>query len=696
VRSALCCAIAAAAAALWAQAAGPAHRIPAGFTEESAALHRDLEGRLSATLSRERVGADFRELTREPHPAGSQRNNELAGYVATAFREAGLDAVIETSYDVLMSYPEEVVVELTAPHQHSFTLAEDVLPEDPDSGNPRLGLPYHAYSASGEVAAEVVYARNGNPEDFEYLRSRGIDLKGKIALMRYSVPYSYRGFKAYTAERLGLAGMLIYSDPKDDGFVKGKVYPDGPWGPTGHIQRGAITYDFLVPGDPLTPGWASLTGAQRIPESEAAALPRIMSAPIAARDAQMILAALGGEQAPEDWRGALEAPWRIGPGPAVVHMKLKIPRPITKIINVEGRIRGLQSPQEMILLGNHRDAWAFGGVDPSSGTATMLELARGLGSLSRAGWRPRRTIVFASWDAEEFALTGSTEWGEQHRKELEENLVAYLNVDSSTSGQQFSASASGCLATLVEEVLADVADPATGRTLLERWRSDGAGGGATPLSSGAGTVSAIGSGSDHTVFLNLIGAPVLDMTFEGDYGVYHSAYDSYLWMAKFGDPGFRYMTTMAEVWGRMALRLASAEVLPLDYEAYGERIGGFLTELEGKRADKRVRSAVRQFTKAGRSINRVVRSPQQIAALPPERREQLNRGLIRAERALCDKNGLPDRPWFKHLIYACRYTYLPLTLPGLTEAVESGDAAAVAGRERILAEALARAAASLK
>ncbi|HET6371987.1 MAG TPA: M28 family peptidase, partial [Candidatus Polarisedimenticolia bacterium] len=479
-------------------------RTLAGFTRTSAATELLWERLLSLSLDPNRVEVDFRELTREPHPAGSERNNALARYVADSFRQAGLEEVTEIPYDVLMSYPKEVTVEMVAPIRHVATLAEDVYEADPDTANPRLGTPYHAFSASGEITADVVYARNGNPEDFEYLKSLGVDLKGKLALVRYSVPYSYRGFKAYTAEHLGLAGLLIYSDPKDDGFVKGKVFPEGPFGPIGHIQRGAITYDFLVPGDPLTPGWPSIPGARRIEQSEALTLPKILSVPISARDAREILASLGGAEAPEPWRGALDVPYRLGPGPARVHLKLDIPRPITKIINVTGLVRGLPAsaggePERLVLLGNHRDAWVYGGVDPASGTATMLELARALGKLVKNGWRPHRTIVLASWDAEEFALTGSTEWGEQHFDQLREQLVAYLNVDSSTSGSTFAASASASLAPLIEEVLADVDDPASGRPLLDVWKegaADQAAGG-TALASESGRVSAIGSGSDH-------------------------------------------------------------------------------------------------------------------------------------------------------------------------------------------------------
>ena len=478
--------------------------------------------------------------------------------------------------------------------------------------------------------------------------------------------------------------------------MRGKVYPDGPWGSDGHIQRGAITFDFLVPGDPLTPGWPSLPGRRRIPVAKAISVPRIMSQPITARDAAVILAALGGEEAPAEWRGALPVTYRLGPGPAKVHLELDIPRPRTKIINVTGRIRGREEPDSIVLLGNHRDAWVFGGHDPSSGTATMLELARGLGALARAGWRPRRTIEIANWDAEEFALTGSTEWGEEHAADLRKNLIAYLNVDSSAAGRDFSASASACLAPLIEDAIADVADPETGAPIRDLWRKSKAGAGTIAVASGSGKVSAIGSGSDHTVFLNLIGAPALDMTFAGDYGVYHSAYDGYRWMSRFGDPGMKYSRAMAEIWGRLAMRLASADILPFDYGVYGSEIGGYLDTLTAGRATTSsdtpaLRAAIGRFTDIGAKLAALADDSALIERLSPKAKLSANRAIVESERALTDPKGLPDRPWFKHLIYACRYTYLALTLPGLTEAVESGNAPAVGQRSGILEAALDRA-----
>src|SRR6185295_8261569 len=421
-----------------------------------------------------------------------------------------------------------------------------------------VGVAYHAYSASGEVAAPVVYANSGNPADYEWLARRGVDVKGKIVLVRYSLPYSYRGFKALMAEPRGAAGILIYSDPAEDGFKKGKTYPDGPWGPESHIQRGGIVYDFRVPGDPLTPGWASEPGATRIKAAEARSLPKIMSAPLAWRDARPILEALKGPDAPATWQGGLPITYRVGAGPATVHMRVQMDDKVRPIWTVTGRVTGTESPDQLVIVGNHRDAWVYGGVDPSSGTASLLELARSLGALVRQGTRPRRTIVFASWDAEEFSLTSSTEWGEQHARELNDHAVAYLNVDSSVAGPDFKAAAVPSLNRLITQSARDV--------LGLTDRDD------------AIVSNRLGSGSDYTVFLNFLGVPIADMTFTGPYGVYHSVYDNHLWMQKFGDPGFLRHIAMTRAWGVTALRLANADVLPLDYRATADRVREFVNE----------------------------------------------------------------------------------------------------------------------
>ncbi len=666
-----------------------------GFSETAARAEHAMESELASRLSRDSTAAFFRHFTDEPHPAGSERNKELADFIAERFRAYGLEEVRLHRYDVLLPMPREVRVEMVAPTPFVASLREDAFPQDPHTAKDP-GPTYLGMSASGDVTGELIYASSGNPSDYEWLKSQGIDPRGKIALVRYSVPYSYRGFKALTAERYGVKAMLIYSDPAQDGFVKGDTFPVGPWGPASHIQRGALSYDFMYAGDPLTPGYASLPGAPRIRERDSDQIPRIIAVPMSYRDAEPILRALGGPEAPKEWQGALPLTYRAGPGPARVRVKVDMDGGTRPVWVVEGRIRGTEEPDKYVVLGNHRDAWVFGAVDPSSGSATQLELARVLGALAREGKRPRRSIVFASWDAEEWHLTGSTEWGEHFADELKRNAIAYLNVDGSTSGSDFEAGAIASLNRLVAETVRDVPDPGRAGSVLEAWgetlaaedREAVIGGGATRADSAPRRPedypgNALGSGSDYTVFLNFLGIPIVEMSFNGPYGVYHSMYDDRYWMEQFGDPGYRYMTAMGEVWGRMALRLANAEHHPHDFAIYADRVGGFLDGLEeqpgvGTRLGgeaTRARAAVDAWRAAADSLEAALAAT--LAAPAGEARtvrlraaSEVMRGL---EQEFLDARGIPGRPWFKHVLYAPRYTYAAMTLPGVQEAVDAGD-----------------------
>jgi N-acetylated-alpha-linked acidic dipeptidase len=567
---------------------------------------------------------------------------------------------------------------MVAPTRFVASLREDSYDQDPDTRKDP-GPTYLGMSASGDVTAPLIYANSGNPADYEWLKSQGIDPRGKIAIVRYSNPYSYRGFKALTAERYGVKAMLIYSDPAEDGFQRGATFPDGPWGPESHIQRGALTYDYLVAGDPLTPGWASVPGAKRIPVADAVSVPKLISVPLSYRDARPLLEQLGGPTVPKQWEGALPISYRAGPGPAAVRVEVAMDGKIRPIWVVEARIRGTEEPDQLVVLGNHRDAWVYGAVDPSSGTATQLELARALGGLAREGYRPRRTLVMASWDAEEWHLTGSTEWGEQLAEELGGRAVAYLNVDGSTSGSRFGASAVASLSPTITEVARDVADPATGKSLLEAWAADEWA--TTPGRTDSLNLvdTKLGSGSDYTVFLNFLGLPIVDLAFTGPYGVYHSIYDNYYWMTRYGDPGFRYMTAMADVWGRTALRLANAEVLPFDFERYAKRVGTFLDELGalsgvGDRLDLGpVRAAQRRWLEASVDLATVLATGFQGDAWPAAKTARVNQALREIEPQWRLTEGIPGRPWFKHVLYAPKYTYAAMELPGVREAVDASD-----------------------
>ena len=650
-----------------------------GFTPSEAQHEVSAEAELRRLASSAQIGNYHRYLTAEPHPAGSKRNNELAQWVAQQWKNQGLEDVVIHEYDVLNSYPREISLEMVKPKNYKALLKEGPYDVDPDTKNPQVSGSYFGYSASGDVTAPLVYAHSGNPEDYDLLRQKGISVKGKIMLVRYSNPYSYRGFKALTAEREGAAGILIYSDPAEDGYKQGKVFPDGPWGPETHIQRGAITYDFLQPGDPLTPGWASVPGAKRIPASEAKSLPKIMGLPLSWHDAKPLLENIGGPDAPESWQGGLPFKYHLGGSSEEVHLKIAMQTPIEPYYVVEARIEGSEFPDQWIILGNHRDAWVYGAVDPSSGTASMLELTRNLGDMLKRHIRPRRTLVFCDWDGEEYALTGSTEWGEQFADNLKAKAVAYLNVDSSASGPNFHGTPVASLAPLLVDTSKSLPAP-SGVTLYQEWQrsrqKDSGTPEAPPDSELADT--RIGSGSDHTVFLNFLGIPTMGLQFDGPYGVYHSMYDDYYWTNHFGDPGYRYHTLMTELWGSVAMRLANADVLPYDFAFYADDIRQFVQELDrnsqvSSHLDlallyKRIDEFQTQGTKLKAEIQTLMDANRPIAGS-----KQINDALMQVERNWCNPDGIPGRPWFKHTLYAARYTYAHLELPGLTEAAEAGN-----------------------
>src|SRR5271163_900922 len=677
-----------------------------GFTPPAATHEAEIENKFKAIPSPDEERKQHHIFTAEPHVAGSERNNELARWIADQWKQQGMEDVTIHEYDVYGSNPKSTFLEMVAPVHYRATLREAPYEIDPDTKNPRASGAFLGYSASGEITALVVYAHSGNPEDYELLRKQGIDVKGKVVLVRYSNPYSYRGFKALTAEREGAAAILIYSDPAEDGYKKGQVVPKGPWGPEYHIQRGAITYDFMVPGDPLTPGWASIPGAKRIPVEEAVSIPKIMALPLSWHDAKPLLSNMDGPVAPDDWQGGLPIKYHLGGNRVRVHVKIEMDNSTQPYYVVEGRIRGAQLPDEWIVLGNHRDAWVFGGVDPSSGTASMMELTRALRKLAKAGTRPRRTLVFCSWDGEEVGLTGSTEWGEQFADELRKKAVAYINVDSSTSGTNFHGQAVASLAPMLVETSRTLRDP-SGKSLYEAWKASSTRERSEAKQSGAVTDlnvtdsnladTRIGSGSDHTVFLNFVGMPVLGLQFDGPYGVYHSAYDDFFWMNHFGDPGYRYHTLMSQLWGVLALRLANADLLPFDFASYASNIRQFVNELTkgmGTRNDtsqldlKPVLDAIDAFEAAGKRLDESANRALASGAIDPKLADTINHGAMQVERNWLNPDGIPGRPWFKHILYGARFTYAHLELPGLTEAVEKQDWATAKQQAEILRQAL--------
>jgi N-acetylated-alpha-linked acidic dipeptidase len=698
---------------------GAAHAQILGFTRASAAHESEVERKFKSIPTPDEERRQHRIFTAEPHIAGSKRNNELAEYIRDEWKKQGLEEVIIRQYDVYGTNPKSASLEMIAPTHYQATLREAPLPGDDDSKNPAISGAWLGMSISGDVTAPVVYAHSGNPEDYDLLRKNGISVKGKIVLVRYSNPYSYRGFKALTAQREGAAAMLVYSDPQEDGYTKGKVDPDGPWGPEYHIQRGAITYDFMVPGDPQTPGWASVPGAKRIPIEDAVSAPKIMALPLSWHDAKPLLQNLDGPLAPKDWQGALGFDYHLGGEREKAHLKIEMDNRVQPYYVVEGRIRGAELPDEWVVLGNHRDAWVFGGVDPSSGTASMMELTRALGQLAKQGMRPRRTIVVCSWDGEEVGLTGSTEWGEQFVDELRAKGVAYINVDEATSGPNFHGQAVASLAPMLVEATRALNDP-SGQTLYDAWKAtaerERREGNQSGQFSSSGVASEsladtrIGSGSDHTVFLNFIGIPVLGLGFEGDYGVYHSAYDDFYWMNHFGDPGYRYHTLMSQLWGVTALRLANADLLPFDFAIYASNVRQFVNDLaqanektkwgqppspvqgEARQPSLNLKptlDAIDTFEAAGKKLNDSVSRKLASGPVDPQLALTLNHGMMQIERNWLNPDGIPGRPWFKHILYGARFTYAHLELPGLTEAVEKQDWPTAKQQAEILQRALA-------
>jgi N-acetylated-alpha-linked acidic dipeptidase len=669
-----------------------------GFSAAHAAEQSKLEEKLKAAISTEEIRKQHRYFTSIPHPAGSTQDYEVAQYIAEQWKKQGLEDVVIRQYDVLGTKPVATSLEMVAPSHYQAVLREAAYDVDSDTKNPDVASAWMGYSASGEVTAPLVYAHSGNPEDYDLLRKNGIDVKGKIVLVRYSNPYSYRGFKALTAEKNGVAAMLIYSDPAEDGYARGKVFPDGPWGPETHLQRGAITYDFIVPGDPLTPGWASVPGAKRIPASEARSLPRLVAMPLSWHDAKPLLENMDGPVAPKDWQGGLPIKYHFT-GAVQAHLKVQMDNSTQPYYVVEARIRGSELPDEWVLLGNHHDAWEYGGVDPSSGSASMMELTRAFGTMLKEGTRPKRTLVFCSWDGEEIALTGSTEWGEQFGDDLRKKLVAYINVDSSASGPNLDGGAVGSLAPMLVETTYSIADP-SGASLHDAWLKSTTAARKEekhpqPAKDDNLVNTRIGSGSDHTVFLNFLGRPVITLQFDGPYGVYHSMYDNFYWMNHFGDPGYQYHATMSRLWGVTALRLAQADVLPFDFGFYGKTLGSFIDDLrKNPRYDARrislqsLQKRAREFEAAGEDVRKLLEHGVASGKIDDHSAERYNQSILQVETNWLNPDGIPGRPWFKHLLYCARYTYAHLELPGLTEAIEAQNWQEAQRQSEILGQAV--------
>jgi len=676
----------------------PARAVPPerlrGFTPESSERQAALEDAFRAIPRPESASRHLRVLTEDLHVAGTDGSHDTARYVHERFLEYGLSSEL-VSYDVYLSYPESVKFEMTVPEKFEGPTPEAGVPGDKDSFNPAALPPFFAYSASGEFTGEIVYANYGLPEDFDLLEREGVSVRGKIALVRFG--RCYRGVKVRIAEQRGCTGVIVYSDPAEDGYVRGDVYPKGPWRPETAVQRGSIQYVFLHPGDPLTPGWPSLPGERRVDASDSDVLPKIPAIPVSYGDARRFLSCLEGPNVPREWQGGLPFAYHMGPGPAVVKLDVKMKNETRPIWNVIGTVAGSDpvEKERHVLFGNHRDAWCYGAVDPSSGTAAMLEIARALGQLARDGKGPRRTVKLCSWDAEEFGLVGSVEWCEQHAKDLRERAVAYVNCDAAVSGPNVSFSATPSLADLAREIARAVTDPRSGKNYetlaLER-------GGSTTSPIGVGT---LGSGSDFTAFLDHLGVPCFDLNTGGPYGVYHSIYDSYAWMTRFGDPTFDSHAVIARLAGTLVLRLANSDVPPIDLGDAGTKVREYVESAAQLRPGLELEDLKRQATTLeveGTSLAGEIDAALAASALAAPAANDLSRLLTAAERGFVDERGLVGRPWFRHLVFApgVNAGYAAETLPGLRDAIASGDAAAVAREKARLGEAIERVTATVR
>src|SRR6266704_2725196 len=693
-----------------------------GFTAESAKVEREWEAKFRAIPSTDSLRAYMRRLSARPHHVGSPYDKDNAEWILAKFKSFGLDAHIET-FDVLFPTPKERVVELVAPPSAPFRakLQEPPVAGDPTSSQQAEQLPvYNAYSVDGDVTAPLVYVNFGVPADYERLERLGVSVKGAIVIARYFG--SWRGIKPKVAAEHGAIGCLIYSDPRDDGYVQGDTYPRGPWRPRFGVQRGSVMEMEVYPGDPLTPGVGATKDAKRLPLAEAHTLTKIPVLPISYADAQPLLAAIGGPVAPDEWRGGLGITYHVGPGPARVHLRVKSDWSLKTLRDVIARIPGSTAPDEWVIRGNHHDAWVNGAEDPISGQSPLLEEARALGELLKQGWKPRRTIIYAAWDGEEPALLGSTEWVEAHADELAASAVAYLNTDSNNRGY-LNIGGSHSLENFINDVARDIEDPETKLTVWKRAQlraiADATSADARQEARQRADlrIDALGSGSDFTPFLQHVGVATLNLGYggEGGGGIYHSIYDDFKWFTTFDDTSFVYGRALAQTVGTAVLRLADAEVLPYQFTGLAETVAKYTKEVEKLAKDKQdeIRERTRELDEGLFTATADPREPDvppAREALPPflnfapldnatdaltraaERYEKalgraqanggaalakpdvqaVNATLLRSERALTTAAGLPRRPWYRHAVYAPGfYTgYGVKTLPGVREAIE--------------------------
>lgn len=643
----------------------------AGFSPEKAEWQLSFEKNFTELVSKESIARFSKEMSVRPGVVGTPGNAANVAFAVEELKKAGLQPEVKT-YDVYMSVPKKIAVTQTYPQKRELSVMENLPKGTPYANEVIPG--YNAYSAAGEVEAEIVYANYGRPEDFAELEKRGISVKDKIVITRYGA--NFRGVKPEQAEKRGAIGMLIYSDPADDGYTKGIVYPEGPWRPDDAIQRGSILYIFRYPGDPLTPGEASVPATKRLDPSEAVSLPQIPTTPLSYGEARPLLEAMEGEDAPASWQGGLPFTYKIGPGATKVKISLDIEYKNQPVNDVIVRIPGAKHPEQTVVIGAHRDTWAYGTGDNTSGWTTTMEIARVLGEMVKKGWQPDRTIVLAGWDGEEYGLLGSVEWAEEHRKELTQNAVAYINMDG-TGGQFFGASAVPSFKQLIYDVTKEVTEPRSGTSIYDDWYVRE--GHKDP------SIGKLGSGSDYTPFIQHLGVPSMDMGFGVAGGLYHSAYDNLDLMERFIDPGYEHQAAGSELVGITALRLANADALPFQYSAYAAEVASMLEEIAAKDTlgvDLSV--AINEARKWQAKAKELEEDASKLIAdgVTDAERAQLdkmNAAMMQQERDLIVSDGLPSRPWYKHQIWAPGLTtgYAAQPLPAIAEAIAAKDAKAL-------------------
>ncbi|WP_214073104.1 transferrin receptor-like dimerization domain-containing protein [Mucilaginibacter sp. dw_454] len=684
-----------------------------GFTPTTSPKEHQTEQEFDQSISAERISATLKDLSAYPHHLGSPGGKVVAGKILQKFKSYGFDAHLQP-YKVLFPTPKIRLLEMTGPTKYTAGLKESPLAEDPTSGQDGQLPTYNAWSADGDVTGQLVFVNYGLPDDYDILASMGIDVKGKIVIAKYGK--SWRGIKPKVAYEHGAIGCIIYSDPKDDGYYAGDVYPKGAYKNETGVQRGSVMDMVIYPGDPLTPGIGATENAKRLDRKDAPTILKIPVLPISYKDAQPLLAALEGPVAPADWRGALPFTYHIGPGATTVHLKLEFNWDMVTAYDVIAKIKGSTYPDEWVLRGNHHDGWVNGADDPLSGQTAMLDEAKALGDLLKTGWKPRRSIVYCAWDGEEPGLLGSTEYAEDYEKELQQKAVVYINSDDISRGF-YHAGGSHALEGFMSEVAESVIDPEVKVTVGERSKAH------ELVTAGSAKarkeiwerkvepIEALGSGSDFSSFLQHLGVPALDIGYggEGPGGEYHSIYDSFADYNRFKDPGSIYSATLARTVGHVVLRMANADVLPFDFRTLSATLNGYAKELVELANDMRENTAMQNkllktidymiaadptkhldapiaksevppidFSALTASLDALKASTNKladkVAAAPASATDHklLNETLYKAEQQLLSPAGLPRRPWYRHTIYAPGfYTgYGVKTMPGIREAIE--------------------------